>query len=1295
MKKQRKHLCILLSLVMVFSLFNVAPLSASGFEKAADKATLARHINYINSLNEKFSEEDYIKAQLQKSENTPDPVIEVDPNEPVRVIVEVEGQTAVEMAEVETLTLEEASSKAKKQPKKNEVKQKAIKIAKVRHTYNNVLNGFSADVSLNKINELRSIPGVTKVTVATKFYPDVDASREMTKATAVWNQFKYKGEGTVIAILDTGIDYNHKDMKLTSISKAKLNQAKVERIISEKLDGIGKYYTTKVPFGYNYADENDEAIDTTTSMHGMHVAGISGANGEVKGVAPESQLLAMKVFSNNPLITGAYSDDIAAAIDDSVLLGADVVNMSLGSVAGFQNTSEPHQIAIKNATDAGTVVVVSAGNASYAAGPTGAFYKIDPDMGLVGSPGLHSDTIQVASVENASVTLSAVEYMNNGTKVLAGYTTSEIDPVGVLTGEYDVVDCGLGYPEDFAGKNVAGKVALISRGVIGFIDKKLNAQNAGAVGVIVYNNAAGYLNMATDARITIPSVFISQADGTAIKNAIADGIKLSFKGVVTKTPNTLAYQMADSTSWGSTPNLEFKPDLTAPGGNIYSTVNANKYQTMSGTSMAAPHASGAVALLIQRLKANDVDERGRDFVTLVKNIMTNSSEPLIEPSTNLPYLTRRQGSGLINIENAVKANAHVTDPNGNAVIALKEIGNTKTFELRIKNISRQNLTFTISDKYGVLTNRLSSPTVMTSNSAKIQGASVSFDKTEVTLGTRGQDKFATVKVTLNLPETTPTDIFAEGFITLTEKNGKSTEMVIPYMGYYGKWDSTRIFDAPRWDVTSMYKSSFATDSQYYYLGQTGAGPAINPDFISISPNGDGSFDDIIPFVTFLRNAREFKVQILDSSKAVVHEYAYGEYFRKHRAADTTKYRFSTDWTWNGKLLDQATGELKTAPEGQYYVRLAGKIDFAGANWNNLDIPVKVDITAPTIEIIENKFSEANKFKIKWQGSDATAIKNYYVFRNDTLLATLPATASEYVVPLVDGTNDIYLLANDYAGNFAEVVYGVDLTSDISLDVASEVITKSKDIAINYTINPLMVDAIKVIKATSNGIEIPVDQINKKVTTTVEQDGVYNIKITAYDNADAVMAEKTAKFIVDSTAPVINITDPATDKITTTADKYTLKFNVADSFTGYKLFVDGVAVDTVDAPEYTATSKGYEHAVNLPMGVSTVVISAIDFAGNSTSRTIEFNRLSGSMTINFTQPTTTGSERTARVLVVNSSTGALIGRESYGTDLTYNSTTGVYTLTLLPSKYNLLPGAKVNLSLVVSGKTMQTITVEIQ
>ena len=166
------------------------------------------------------------------------------------------------------------------------------------------MNGFATKAKVKDIQKLRKLPGVKSVTLARVYYANDSSADNMANVSIVWNNYKYKGQGTVVSIIDTGIDPNHEDLRLSDDKQAKLSQKDVADFT--KTAGYGRYFTDKVPYGHNYADNNENITDDNPSeQHGMNVAGIVAANGtsnnakSVVGVAPEAQLLAMKAFSNS------------------------------------------------------------------------------------------------------------------------------------------------------------------------------------------------------------------------------------------------------------------------------------------------------------------------------------------------------------------------------------------------------------------------------------------------------------------------------------------------------------------------------------------------------------------------------------------------------------------------------------------------------------------------------------------------------------------------------------------------------------------------------------------------------------------------------------------------------------------------------------------------------------------------------------------------------------------------------------------------------------------------------------
>lgn len=1234
MKSVKKFLSLVLSLLMVISFVNL-PAKAE-----AVKSSLPYDLkSIVKSTLNNISETDYQRARQQKMESQfgvkisedeaiPEEANDVDQNDQVRIIVELSAPSTFEMAKSQNVALANAAQFEKKvETTQKAIIEKAKSFGTIRHTYKNLYNGFSATVNFGDIAKIRAISGVKKVTVANLYELDNSNAVKITKADTVWTDPKlgFKGEGTVVAIVDTGIDVEHKDMKLTDTSKVKLTKTEVEQMIAADPLHQGQYFTAKVPFGYNFADMNTIVKDRTSSMHGMHVGGIVGANGYAKGTAPEAQLLAMKVFSNNPAFGSAYNDDIAAAIESSVIHGADVINMSLGSSAGFVDPEDPEQLAIKNATDAGVIVVVSGGNSYYsAAGSTGTsgYYNLDPDSSIVGSPGLFGDTLQVASSENTHISPMAIGY---GTMLFPYLTAGANDPVSEFNAnEVEYAYCGIGDSVEICAP-AAGKIALIQRGSITYVEKIMNAVNAGAIGVIMFNSAAGgdaLVNMAyPDGQTNIPAVFIKLSDGIKLRDGLATNNVVTFAGDRVSIPNPEALLMSDFSSWGPTPGLEFKPEVTAPGGNILSTVNDNKYEVMSGTSMAAPHTSGAVALLVQKLRAAGATEKGRSFVELAKNIMISTSEPVLDPdSDNLPYLTRKQGAGLIQIDRAVTTNAYVTDGNGRATVALKEIGLVKTFPIQINNFGTEALTFKAEDKYGVLTTYRYKSNLYPYTEALATG-SLAFDKTQVTVNPGAS---AIINVTLTQTDVNLNNLFEEGFITLTETSGKNPNLVIPYMGFLGQWDGEegpRMFDAPAWDPSFFYNGSTLIDPAGYYLGFLGEDdygyPIIDPSVMAFSPNGDEILDNVAPYFNLMRNAGEFEVEVIKqiptfaaSSEVIVRKLAHENNIRKSYntpAGNASAPKTNSSWSWDGTVFNKDKGIYETAPDGEYYIRLKAKPDMENAEWDTLDLPIKLDTKAPVVEASGNKINATDYEITLGKVEDGSGVKTYLSYietidSEEPIVNPVVFKDGKATIKLPDSFEAIGLIAIDYAGNESFVPLAMPAENNgIDIMGPEGYYSANNDITIKYQFATLIEHLIDHVEIIVNG-KAPIENgKNLSYTFTDLPDGKYTIVVRPCAADHTAIAEDYVEYVVDTTNPVITLPngeDTVVD-ITKGEEGYVLVYNVADLAPITDVQVDGKSVGV-------SKTGMYKYFVELGEVDKTVTIKAIDYLKHETILAITFN-----------------------------------------------------------------------------------------
>lgn len=329
-------------------------------------------------------------------------------------------------------------------------------------------------------------------------------------------------------------------------------------------------------------------------------------NGEkFLGVAPNAQLMIGKVFSDKDDGTdsGAETDDLLAALSDCVAVGADVINMSLGSSCGFSR--EEDNSAVNAVYDkiyaAGINLVVAASN-DYSAALNGAYGSTNltsnPDSSTVGSPSTYVGALSVASISGQK---SPYMELDDGTAVYYNESSNAASVKGdfmeeLLKGAQEktfnyVVIPGYGEAQNYAIESVKTElakgncIAVVSRGDISFEDKQKNAFDNGAVGCIIYNNASGKISASLGTGKKVPTCTVSADIGQIF---IANE-----KGTITLNKNNKAGPfMSDFSSWGPTNDLKIKPEITAHGGEITSSV-VGGYSIFSGTSMASPNMAGA------------------------------------------------------------------------------------------------------------------------------------------------------------------------------------------------------------------------------------------------------------------------------------------------------------------------------------------------------------------------------------------------------------------------------------------------------------------------------------------------------------------------------------------------------------------------------------------------------------------------------------------------------------------------------------------------------------------------------
>ncbi|HHY2672855.1 S8 family serine peptidase [Bacillus toyonensis] len=631
----KKTTSTLLSMALVFSSFGALSAHAESLQKE-----------------KQFSPQ--LKANItQWGENKIAQNVETKTSKEISVIVELQHAPLASQSNIQhapDLQNNNAQSyhaqlKKAQEDTTKKIKEKAPK-ATIKETYSTLFSGFSISIPGDQITALASLPEVKAI------YPNLTYKlHETSKSPAnqetpniggptvgapeAWNLKDstgkpLDGKGMKVAIIDSGVDYTHPDLKANYIG------------------------------GYDTVDEDNDPMDG--NVHGTHVAGIIAGNGKIKGIAPNASILAYRVMNDGG--TGT-TEDIIQGIEHAIQDGADVLNLSLGQDLNVPD--QPVTMTLERAAKLGVTAVVSNGNDG-------------PKPWSVDAPGNASSVISVGA-STVSIPFPTFQVAGSN-KSYQGLPLSKSDfQVG---NDAQLVYVGYGNPSDYAKQDVKGKFALVLQGTSSTLVKAEQAKQAGALGVLLISNEKE-INIMPEyfgrEEVALPVMQLSNTNGEELKNLITKR-KKNIKIGQPKQTELIGNFSSRGPSQGS---WLIKPDVVAPGVQITSTVPRGGYESHNGTSMAAPQVAGAVALLRQMHP---------DWTTeQLKSSLANTAETLKDVNENT-YPVMTQGSGLINIPKAVKADALVTPNNVSFGLIKPNSGKVKlTQNITLQNLSSKKKNF--------------------------------------------------------------------------------------------------------------------------------------------------------------------------------------------------------------------------------------------------------------------------------------------------------------------------------------------------------------------------------------------------------------------------------------------------------------------------------------------------------------------------------------------------------------------------------------------------------------------------
>lgn len=900
-------------------------------------------------------------------------------------------------------------------------------------------NLISANVPYGLVDEIAVVAGVEKVVVEPEYSlalydmeeydPMMATSGSMTGTAMAW-QAGYTGAGSKIAIIDSGLDLEHEAFNEAAFLKSIGEQASPVSLLEQKdlteallkqlhiyTDGMSAsdlYKNAKVPFGYHYTEKTGD-ISHRTSEHGSHVAGIAAANRYVpdgnggfekaldttfvQGVAPDAQLLIMNILGADG---GIYPDDYMAAIEDAVTLGADVINMSLGSsnVAGFSDAGESYNRIMDLLAEKGVVVSVSGGNDGHwsqysmsdaklreqLGSSLGLLYSQDINFDTVGSPGSYVNSLTVASADNIGFTDVSLRF---GADLRVAFNENLTGADGNPYPNSPLLDLAQGGEKEYQfvyfnntgvdaqGTSLIdpalanGKIVLVNRGVSSFPAKHQAVADAGGIACVVVNNTDEIMGMdLSTSQATIPCVWISRGDGAKIIAASqgTDGVyegSVTVSSAVTPVPGDVrdGFNVSSFSAWGVPGSLQLKPEITAPGGNIYSVKGAvgdeqdhDGYENMSGTSMAAPQIAGMVAVAAQYFRENGLASLGISFRELATSLLMSTAVP-IRGQDGTPVSLLAQGAGLANIYAVTAANSYIlvgSDSDGKVKAELGDDPSRRgeyAFTFTINNLTSKPAVYKLSAE--VFTQELveGAALLAQANPNDLAGDPILETTTANYLGTGtipldATAQFSTgdtvtvpgggsveVKVTLRLSSSAKAQLdeliasgvikgsYIEAFVHAVEDTGTEGETgtahSIPMLAFYGSWTDPSMYDAGSY-TEYLYggqplaymngKNSYnAFMAELLGDGEEGAlvgNPlALDEEYLSqrLAMNSEHGIITRVVY-NLIRNAGNGIVQVTDASTGAVY-YRSAELGLNYAGYPQTTSSGAVEWTYTQWIAD--------------------------------------------------------------------------------------------------------------------------------------------------------------------------------------------------------------------------------------------------------------------------------------------------------------------------------------------------------------------------------------------------------
>ncbi|MGN1456491.1 MAG: S8 family serine peptidase [Acutalibacteraceae bacterium] len=895
------------------------------------------------------------------------------------------------------------------------------------YTYTAVMNGFTVKAPYGSMDKIRKINDVVDVAVASSQYykAAVDTVDMYTDTKNMLNlsyayESGYTGEKTIISVIDDAFDCMHSAFSSVP-SQVKYSQDKLNNIFNAVSFNTEKSYTMpdlyrndKIIFAYDYADR-DNSTYCSGKNHGTGVAGTAaGNNGQSDknaflGTAYNAQLALMKVCSDS---TDSFTDDsVIAALDDSVKIGADVINCSFTSNGELKNTQLFNSI-YQKISQTGIYITASAGNNSYNKNlaQNGSIDASLVDYGTAGCPSLYEGVLSVGGVNSAKY--PSKYFLADGHTIrytdvaVIGENGGQLDDemlfADTLTSQTEYVYLNsYGENKDYANTDVRGKIVIINGGKGRLFEKCRIAYIKGAVALVIIGSD-GYESFKDTSEKYIPTVVVENSYKSYFSQ-YPNG-KLTAKSDYKLFSDKQGGKVSSFSSYGVTDDLRLKPEILAPSTNIYSPSDNNSCSTYSGTSMSVSFVSGAVAIIRQYIQNNPSlsamtsNEQNRYISALLM-----STADVVEYSDGLYYTPRVQGAGMMNIQKALSSQCYLTVTDSDKPKA--ELGENEEgsyiFEFTVHNNSEKNIKYNLS--YAIQTDK---PYV--TDDEKIYNSLVPlslYDYADITMTVNGKNvKTVTVKtgetadVTVNIqlkPEAVlaynkyfKNGFFVDGYIFLTPSDKNLTALNLPFVAFCGEWTNCNVFDTTVYDgkdsITDAKNCLIATTSDgngFYALGKNIFNNEITAENISAGTDTIKHFTEnqsvgktlIIPDFQLLRNAYDLTVTISDNNGKVLFTKNFGDF-----SACSSKGEKLYQMLLKNPDINSLSDFFSSLAEGEYNYTISASIlnsNGERVQSNSVSYKFTLDNTSPEVKS-SRTYKQDDRIYLELSAKDNNSVQGF-------------------------------------------------------------------------------------------------------------------------------------------------------------------------------------------------------------------------------------------------------------------------------------------------------------------------------